>query len=109
MRVPVTYVGPFDEIEFDELDLIRSCKNGDTVWVPAELAGRPSVSVVDVAGLVVVIDPGEGLLAQEGNWRSPEPELEPVLVPEPVRVPVLAPIHVVGDDDGDNEIPEETL
>lgn len=65
MRVPVIYIGPHDEVEFDEFGLARTCAHGDAVLVDDELAGRAPVSIVGI-----VIDPGCGLLAQSDNWQA---------------------------------------
>lgn len=53
----IKYVGVHDEVEIADIGAV--CKQGGTVDVPAELAGKPPTKD----------DPGEGLLAQPDNWQ----------------------------------------
>lgn len=61
----VTYTGPYDEVEIPALGVV--VKRGETVDVPDADAGRPASVIQDDDGNDV-LDPGEGLLAQAGNW-----------------------------------------
>jgi hypothetical protein len=61
--VPVTYVGPFDEVEIAGTTLL--CRRGQTVEVPAEIAGKEPTGEPGTKRY----QPGEGLLAQPDNWQ----------------------------------------
>lgn len=83
----VKYVGPFDAVEVDGVGIV---KHGETVDVPAELAGRPPAARVEAAHVelrdavaaldherakalreeIVDLDHGAGLLAQSGVWQA---------------------------------------
>jgi hypothetical protein len=83
----VKYVGPFDAIELDGVGIV---KQGETVDVPADVAGRPPVARVEAAHAelgaavgaldherakalreeIVDLDHGAGLLAQTSNWQA---------------------------------------
>jgi len=54
--VRITYVGPFGEVEFAQGSLLRVCRRGEVVEVPARLAYGDGLSL-------------GGLLDQEGNWQ----------------------------------------
>lgn len=66
----VRYVGPHDAIELTFVDdtgrtmVVDDVAYGDTVEVPAAVAGRAAAGVLGEDGF----DPGEGLLAQSDNW-----------------------------------------
>jgi len=63
----VTYVGPFDEVEFQQGDLWRTTTKGEAIDVPDDVAGAaPSKD-----------DPGRGLLAQVDNWAAKPPTKKP--------------------------------
>lgn len=62
----LTYTGPFDEVEVPALG--RNVKHGETVDVPAAIAGRAPSATTDDDGNETA-DPGEGLLAQATNWQ----------------------------------------
>ncbi len=57
-QVALTYVGPHDEVEVAGL----LAKRGESIEVPAEVAGSAPTSK----------SPGSGLLAQADNWRVKE-------------------------------------
>lgn len=60
------YIGPHAEVEVAALG--EFVKRGDSIEVPAELAGRaPSGDPTDDT-----FDPGGGLLAQVDNWQLVE-------------------------------------
>jgi hypothetical protein len=83
----VKYIGPFDAIELDGVGIV---KQGETVDVSAEAAGRPPVARVEAAHAelgaavgaldherakalreeIVDLDHGAGLLAQTSNWQA---------------------------------------
>lgn len=67
--VSVTYTGPFDKVEIPYLGAAIECERGGTVEVPAGVAGRPPELGVDDDGNEIVVDPGEGILAQVDIWK----------------------------------------
>ena len=55
----VTYVGGFDAVELEHpVGSMMAIKRGETVELPARIAGAPPEGD----------DPGSGLLAQPDNW-----------------------------------------
>lgn len=64
----LTYTGPHDEVEIPSAGVV--CKRGDSVEVPASIAGRAPSAKKDADGNE---DPGEGLLAQADNWQAEKP------------------------------------
>jgi hypothetical protein len=83
----VKYTGPFDAVE---LDGFGEVKHGETIDVPAELAGKAPDARVDAAHAelaeataaldherckalreeIIGLDHGAGLLAQVSNWQA---------------------------------------
>lgn len=58
--IKVTYVGSFDAVEIEHpVGAMLAVKQGETVELPARIAGTPPDGD----------EPGTGLLAQADNWR----------------------------------------
>lgn len=108
----LTYIGPFDAVEIPDVGVVEQ---GQSIDVPDELAGRAPVPGQIPAGLVtlfeaegpdaivaldeealaafeddelvdVLLDPGEGLLAQPSNWVEASDGLDPLTIKQLLAV-----------------------